>query len=247
MDLGLAGRQLAVTAASRGLGRAIATALVGEGAEVVLVARESTDLRDAAEELGGSTRAIAADLTSAEAPDLILSSLAGRPLDGLVVNVGGPEPGTALTYTDAQWRAAIDTVLMSSIRLVRAAEGHLADGASVLFVLSSTVKEPIDTLGASNVLRPGLGMLVKDLSVQWAARQIRVNGLLPGRIATQRMVALTGGTPEGLAAVESEIPMGRLGTPEEFGRVGTFLLSPAASYVTGQLLAVDGGLLRSPW
>ncbi|MEK9810200.1 MAG: SDR family oxidoreductase, partial [Candidatus Nanopelagicales bacterium] len=118
---------------------------------------------------------------------------------------------------------------------------------SILIVLSSTVKEPIDVLAASNVLRPGLAMLVKDLANELAPRGVRVNGILPGKIATDRLLTLTGGTPEGLAAVEADIPMNRLGSPQEFGEVAAFLLSPAASYVTGVLVPVDGGLLRSPW
>ena len=145
-----------------------------------------------------------------------------------------------LDLDDAQWRSAIDGVLMASLRLLRALTPRITEGGSVLVVLSSTAKEPLRDLGASNALRPGLAMVVKELADSLAPR-VRVNGILPGRIATQRLRALaTGDLGEG-------VPLGRPGDPEEFGRVAPFLLSPAASYVTGTLVSVDGGLLRSPW
>ena len=162
-----------------------------------------------------------------------------RPANGSPCG-GGPAPGAVLDLDDEQWQRAIDGVLLASLRLLRAVAPRIADGGSILVVLSSTAKEPIRDLGASNALRPGLAMVVKDLAVALAPR-VRVNGILPGRIATDRLRAVADGD------LGAGIPLERPGSPEEFGRVAAFLLSPAASYVTGTLVAVDGGLLRSPW
>lgn len=167
--------------------------------------------------------------------------------DGILVNVGGPEPGTSMRYTDEQWQRAIDGVLMASIRVTRAMLPQIAAGGSMLYVLSNTVKEPNPSLGASNVLRPGLAMLVKELSIEAATRGIRVNGILPGAISTGRIVTLTHDNPETERAMLRNIPLARFGDPEEFGRVAAFLMSPASSYVTGVLVPVDGGALHSPW
>lgn len=212
MDLGLAGRRYLITGGSRGLGFATAQALAADGAHICLVAR------DAAGSLAASVGS----------------------LDGLLVNVGGPAPGAVLELDDDAWRQAVDGVLLASLRLLRALTPQVVDGGAILMVLSSTAKEPTRELAASNVLRPGLAMAVKDLANTLAPR-VRVNGILPGRIATDRLRSL-GGTDLG-----DGVPMGRAGDPEEFGRVAAFLLSPAASYITGALVPVDGGLLRSPW
>lgn len=248
MDLGLGSRGYVVTGGSQGLGLAAAHALVADGARVMIVARDASRLAAARADLGDLASSYTADLSHPESgPAIATMAVERNMLDGIVVNVGGPTPGRALDYSDEQWQRAIDGVLLASVRLVRAVVPVLADGASVLFILSTTAKEPIDSLGASNVLRPGLAMLVKELSGQLAPRGIRVNGILPGRIATQRMAALTQGDPQALRAIEESIPLRRLGEPAEFGRVAAFLLSPAASYLTGTLVPVDGGLLRSPW
>lgn len=248
MDLGVRGSGFVVTGGSSGLGFATARALVDDGARVLLVAREPSRLERARSALGSDAVALVADLALPDAgTDIAAAAAAAGMVQGLVVNVGGPTPGSSLDYTDEQWLEAIDGVLLASLRVVRACVPVLADASSVLFVLSTTVKEPIPSLGASNVLRPGLAMLVKDMAGHLAPRGIRVNGILPGRIATDRMTALTQGDPGVLHAIEETIPLGRLGDPIEFGRVAAFLLSPAASYVTGALVPVDGGLLRSPW
>jgi 3-oxoacyl-[acyl-carrier protein] reductase len=238
MDLGLSGRRYLITGGSRGLGFATAQALASEGAHTCLVARDAVRLTEAIASLGQGHDAIRADLTDPEAAAAIAATVGS--VDGLLVNVGGPTPGSVLELDDAAWRQAIDEVLLSSLRLLRALTPQIVDGGSMLLVLSSTAKEPIRDLGASNVLRPGLAMVVKDLANTLAPR-VRVNGILPGRIATDRLRSL-GGTD-----LSDGVPMGRAGDPEEFGRVAAFLLSPAASYVTGALVPVDGGLLRSPW
>lgn len=246
MDLGLKGRHFVLTAASRGLGYATAAELVAEGAEVVIAARDSDALSAAVAGLGPLAIGVTADLNDADAPELILAS--ARPhLDGLLVNVGGPLPGRALDYSDDQWMAAIRGVLLPSLRILRHAVPRMRRGGSIVLVLSSTAKEPIASLGASNVLRPGLGMLVKDLANELGPRGIRVNGVLPGKIATDRLRSLLDAEPQAQASALADIPLGRLGEPTEFGKVAAFLLSPASSYINGVLLPVDGGLLRSPW
>lgn len=238
MDLGLAGRSYIVTGASRGLGYATADALAAEGARTLLVARGSVDLDHAVRRLGPGHSRLEADLSDPGAAHAIAA--AAGTVDGVLVNVGGPPAGTVLDLDDDQWQQAIEGVLVASLRLLRAVAPIIRDGGSVLVVLSSTAKEPIRELGASNALRPGLAMVVKDLAGTLAPR-VRVNGILPGRIATDRLRAVATGD------LSADIPLQRPGEPEEFGRVAAFLLSPAASYVTGTLVAVDGGLLRSPW
>ncbi len=244
MDLGLSGRRYVVTAASRGLGYATASALNADGATTFVVARPSDSLTRAVSDLGPQATAIGVDMTHPDAAETIAAEIGSDPIDGLLVNGGGPAVGAALEYSDEQWQQAFELVTLSTLRLLRALVPRLAPGSSVLIVLSSTVKEPMPTLAASNVLRPGLAMLVKDLANDLGPRGIRVNGILPGRIATDRLLVLTGSED---AAFSRDIPLGRLGEPAEFGRVAAFLLSPAASYVSGTLVPVDGGLLRSPW
>jgi 3-oxoacyl-[acyl-carrier protein] reductase len=238
MDLGLQGKTFLVTGGSRGLGFATASALAADGARTILVARDESKLGNAARLLGAGHRTISADLSSADAAKTI-AAVAGE-IDGVLVNVGGPAPGAVLDLDDDQWHRAIDATFLGPMRLVRELVPSIRDGGAILVVLSTTVKEPIPSLGASNALRPGLAMTVKDLAETLAPR-VRVNGILPGRIATDRLREVFSGD------LASGIPLGRPGSPEEFGRVAAFLLSPAASYVTGTLVTVDGGLVRSPW
>ena len=238
MDLGLAGGRYLITGGSRGLGLATAQALAADGATTCLVARDPEQLAVARDSMGPGHDVIVADLAEPSAALRVAEAIG--PLDGALVNVGGPAPGAVLDLDDEQWQRAIDGVLLASVRLLRAVAPRIVEGGSILVVLSSTAKEPIRHLGASNALRPGLAMVVKDLAVALAPR-VRVNGILPGRIATDRLRAVADGD------LGAGIPLKRPGSPEEFGRVAAFLLSPAASYVTGTLVAVDGGLLRSPW
>lgn len=238
MDLDLAGKRYVVTGASRGLGLATAAALIDEGAEVSIVARGVSDLSSALSLLGESATAITADLSQPDSAEQLAATVGS--VDGVMVNVGGPSPGAVLDLDSDQWRMAIDGVFLASIRLLRAFAPRVRDGGSLLVVLSTSIKEPIASLGASNALRPGLALVVKDLANSLAPR-VRVNGILPGRIATARLREVHQGD------LGADIPLGRPGRPEEFGRVAAFLLSPAASYITGSLVSVDGGLLRSPW
>jgi 3-oxoacyl-[acyl-carrier protein] reductase len=252
MDLGLGGRGYLLTGASRGLGFATARALVDDGARVLISSRSADAVSAAAESLGGAptAQAVAADLADADAAGRLLAEARERlhRIDGALISVGGPAPGTALQTTEEQWRAAIESVLLGPLRLVRALVPHLADGAAIGFVLSTSVREPIGGLGISNGLRPGLAMTAKALADELGPRGIRVFGLLPGRIATDRIAeieAATGDAEAARAATEAAIPLRRVGRPEEFGRVAAFALSPAASYLTGVMLPVDGGVLRS--
>jgi 3-oxoacyl-[acyl-carrier protein] reductase len=167
----------------------------------------------------------------------------------VLVSVGGPAAGETLGLTDEAWRASFETVFLGALRIARAAVAVMGeDGGSLVFVLSTSVKQPIAGLAASNGLRPGLAMLAKTMADELGPRNIRVNGLLPGRIDTDRVRELDGTGAKGRKArteSESRIPLGRYGEPAEFGRVAAFLLSPAASFVSGSMVPVDGGMIRA--
>lgn len=246
MDLGLAGRAFVVTGASRGLGLACAQALVDEGARVVVAARDAERVRAAADALGAV--GVAADLADPSTPARLVAACEeayGR-VDGALVSVGGPPPGAALDLTDDQWRGAFDSVFLGAVRLCRAVVAALPPtGGSLALVLSTSVKAPIAGLAASNGLRPGLGMLAKTMADELGPRGVRVNALLPGRVDTDRVRELDGPDPAVRDRVAEGIPLRRYGTPEEFGRVAAFVLSPAASYLTGVMLPVDGGAVRA--
>jgi 3-oxoacyl-[acyl-carrier protein] reductase len=253
MDLGLAGRVYVVSGGSRGLGRATAEALVAEGARVVLGARDAAAVERAAQELGGPAHAIgvAADLGVAASAQRLVEAAhsAYGGLDGALISVGGPPAGTATDLDEESWRAAFESVFLGALRLARRVAGALGeDGGSIGFVLSSSVRSPIPGLAISNGLRPGLAGLAKTLADELGPRGVRVLGLLPGRISTDRMVqldALSGDPDAARQRSEAGIPLRRYGTPAEFGRVAAFLLSPAASYVTGSMIPVDGGAIRA--
>lgn len=256
MDLGLTGRAYVVSGGSRGLGLATAHCLVEEGAFVVVLARSASDVDAAVAGLGPAAVGLAADLADPSTPsaavDLAVRAFGG--LDGALISVGGPPAGSPLNTTDEQWRSAFESVFLGSLRLARAVCDGVeacgrADGAALAWVLSTSAVEVFPGLTTSNGLRPGLAMLIVDLADEVGPRGIRVNGLLPGRIATDRLQALDAATGDAAAAREragARIPLRRYGEPAEFGRTAAFLLSPAASYLTGSLVRIDGGATRHP-
>jgi 3-oxoacyl-[acyl-carrier protein] reductase len=253
MDLGLDGRRALVGGGGSGIGGGIATVLAAEGARVALIGRTRERIEAAAERLRGV--GVVADLANPDGPTAAVEAAVGAlgGLDLLVVNSGGPPGGTFEAAGEAEWEQAIAGTLQSTLRLIRAALPHLRDGRepSILLVLSSSVRQPIPALITSNVLRPGLVGLIKSLTLEIAP--IRINGIAPGKIATDRVAVIDGRRAEAAGTSVEEIkrqqaaaiPLGRYGDPEEIGRIGAFLLSPAASYVTGVIVPVDGGMIRA--
>lgn len=253
MDLGMQDRVYVVTGASRGLGRASAEALVSEGARVVLCSRDEAAVASAADELGGSDVAIgvAGDLAEAGTESRLVAAAMGRwdRLDGALISVGGPPAGAAASIDDDVWRTAFESVFLGALRVARAvATTVTGDGGAIAFVLSTSVRQPIDGLAVSNGLRPGLAMLAKTLADELGPRNIRVNGLMPGRIDTDRVRELDQASGRAVTVRrehEGRIPLRRYGEPAEFAKVAAFLLSPAASYLTGAMVPVDGGMVRA--
>jgi 3-oxoacyl-[acyl-carrier protein] reductase len=251
MDLGLAGRVYLCTGSSRGLGFATARYLVADGANVLVSSRDKANVDDAVETLGAERAAgVTADLGDPSTPQALVSAALARfgRLDGALISVGGPPRGGALAATDEQWLSAFTTVFLGAVRCARVVSEHLGDGGSIGLVLSSSVRVPIPGLGISNGLRPGLAGVVKDMADELGPRGIRVVGLVPGRFETDRNRELFDAAADPAAAraeAAATIPARRLGDPDEFGRVAAFLLSPAASYVSGSSIPIDGGVLRA--
>ena len=250
MDLELKDKVFIVTGGSGGLGRATAQVLIDEGARVVVSGRNRETLDEAVAQWGDRSVGVEADNADPTTPD-VLTAVArdsfGR-LDGALISVGGPPAGPIMDATDEQWLAAFDSVFLGAMRIARKVAGEVGAGGSIAFVLSTSVRSPIAGLGISNGLRPGLAMAAKNLADELGPRGIRVNGLLPGRLGTDRVAWLdeqTGDAEAAKARSIEAIPLGRYGEPEEFGRAAAFLLSPAASFVSGTMLPVDGGMLRS--
>jgi 3-oxoacyl-[acyl-carrier protein] reductase len=243
MDLGLNDRVYLVTGGTSGLGLATAQTLVDEGARVVVSSRRSRSVDAAVEMLGGQERAagVVADNADPATPALLIRTATERfgRLDGALVSVGGPPSGTAMDASDEQWQHAFETVFLGAVRLARAVARVVGDSGAIALVLSSSVRSPLSHLAISNGLRPGLAMYAKTLADELGPRGVRVLSLLPGRIDTPRLQSL------GVGPSVEDIPLRRLGTPAEFGRVAAFVLSPAASYLTGVVVSVDGGMLRA--
>ena len=246
MDLGLADRVYIVTGGTKGLGRAAADALVADGARVVVSSRSQDSVDAAVRALGERARGVAADNADPGTAELLTRRALDTwsRLDGALVSVGGPTGSNALEATDQQWRAAFESVFLGTVRLARAVAPHLREDGALGLVLSTSVKEPLRGLEISNGLRPGLAVWVKHVADELGPRGVRAFGLLPGRVLTDRLLSVLP-SPDDREAAARSIPLRRLGSPEEFGRVAAFMLSPAASYLTGLVVPVDGGVLRS--
>ncbi len=261
MDLGLQGAKVFVAASRTGLGAATARQFSLEGAEVVINGRNADTLQTTADkiqaETGNAVYAVPADLTDGDSTRTAINQAVEKlgGLDVLVTSTGGPPAGKFEEFSLDQWQTAFDSMLMSVVHMAQTAMPHLRESerASILTITSMTVKQPADMLILSNVMRAGVAGLVKSLANQYGPDGIRVNSILPGWTATDRTVELlsssskrTGKTIEELKAERiKNIRLGRMGTPEEFANVAVFLSSPAAGFVTGTMLQVDGGEIRS--
>lgn len=236
MDLGLAGRTALVTAASKGIGRAIAAELVKEGATVTITSRSQERIDATASEIG-ATGAVW-DSTDLDAIPTLLEGI-GAPVDVLVTNTGGPPPGGALDASRDEWEAAYRTLVLAPLELIRHALPAMRERGwgRVVNVGSTTVLEPIDGLMLSNAHRAATLTMFKTLARDAATDGVTLNHVLPGRIATDRLLGM-GGTADG-------VPAGRLGEPEEMAAAAAFLCSDRAGYITGETIRIDGGLTKS--
>lgn len=259
MDLQLKGKRAVVAAASGGLGYAIARGLAAEGCDVAISSSDEGRISSAADaicdETGATVHAAVCDVTDRAALvawiDDAVRALGG--LDIVVANAGGPPAGTFADLDPDDWDHGYRLTLSSAVTIAGACRPHLTAGGSMLFMTSTSVKEPIPTLLLSNVYRAGVAALAKSLSKEWASDGIRVNHLIPGRIATGRIAELEADAAErrGIdraeirAEVEASIPLRRTGETKEYADAGVFLVSGAASYITGATLQVDGGLIHS--
>ena len=261
MDLELRGKVALVTAASKGLGRASAMALAAEGAHVAISARSAL-VEAAAAEIGAATGAqvlaIRGDVSVAADVVRMVAATIERfgQIDILVINAGGPPPGSFLSLTIEQWEQALQLTLLSAVRLCHAVVPHMLQrgSGSIVAIQSASVKQPVDNLILSNSIRLAVIGLLKSLAFELGPHGIRVNSLNPSSTQTERIdqllaerAAANHSTPAAEAAkVVAGIPLGRMGTPEEFGRTLAWLASPAASYVHGQAVMFDGGAVRVP-
>ena len=261
MQLGLEGRVAMVAGASRGLGFAVARALAAEGALVSMSSRDAEAISVAAQRIqkdtGGTVLAVACDVQSAKDiahwHQATLDRFEG--IDLLYTNSGGPPPGATLSFDDAAWQRAFELLLMSAVRMIRLAVPSMAmrGGGAIVLPTSSSIKEPIANLALSNILRGAVSSLAKTLAIELASKKVRVNQLVPGRVDTDRLRELDEANSKraGISIEEQQqkmaatIPLGRYGDASEFAAAAVFLLSDAASYITGATLQVDGGMIRS--
>jgi 3-oxoacyl-[acyl-carrier protein] reductase len=260
MDLGLKGLKAFVGGSSRGLGFAAATTLAQEGCLVAINGRDQAKLKAASEKItrdtGTKAVTIQGDAADPEAgPELVHKTyqiLGG--LDLLITNTGGPPSGRFEVFDEEAWQDAINLAFMSHVRLIKTALPYLkkSDHASVLTVTSYSVKQPIPNLVLSNSIRSATIGLTKSLALELGADGIRFNSILPGWTKTERVLEIMEfRADQNKSSIEEEIqkitqasPLGRMADPEEIGRAAAFLLSPAASYITGVMLTVDGGMVK---
>jgi len=264
MDLELKDKVIMVAASSKGLGYGIAREAAKEGAVVSMGSRHRKNIHEAVERIrdevpGAKVHGYSLDVANTGSIEIWIHNTIQDlgTIDGLVVNGGGPAPGTFEDLDDSQWLSGYENTLMSAVRLIRNVlpEMRRKKSGSILTITSSSIKEPIDNLLLSNVYRSGVTSLVKSLSFQLASHNIRINNLVPGLFDTDRLRELDlHNSGEWRISLENvrkinfdKIPMGRYGDPEEFGKAAIFLLSVAASYVTGETFIIDGGKMRTVW
>ena len=260
MDLQLKDKRALITGSSRGLGYATARALAKEGCRVMINSRHEANVSAAAEVLAGETGTqvigLAGDVSEPQVPERLVGAavMAFGGLDILITNAGGPPAGAFESFDEAAWQKAIDLSLMSHVRLIRAAVPHLrlSKTASVLTVTSLSVKQPIPNLVLSNSIRAATVGLTKSLALELGQAGIRFNSILPGWTETERVYDLMSSraalnqtsVEEEIAKQSKDSPLGRMGRPDEFANAAVFLVSPAASYITGVMLTVDGGMYK---
>jgi 3-oxoacyl-[acyl-carrier protein] reductase len=260
MDLKLKDTCALITGSSRGLGYAVALGLAREGCRVAVNSRDEGKAgqaaRTIASETGSQVIGLPGDVADPDVPERLVGEAvrAFGGLDILITNAGGPPAGTFESFNEATWEKAIDLSLMSHVRLIRAALPHLkqSKAASVLTVTSYSVKQPIPNLVLSNSIRAATVGLTKSLALELGSAGIRFNSILPGWTETERVYELMKArSAQNHTTIEEEIarqskdsPLGRMGRPEEFANAAVFLVSPAASYITGVMLTVDGGMYK---
>jgi 3-oxoacyl-[acyl-carrier protein] reductase len=245
MDLELADKTFIVTGGTDGLGLAAATCLVAEGANVLVTGRTEEKFLRVQAALGARADRLAflaGDNADAGLPARLRTAVMARwgRLDGLLVSVGGPPAGKALTTDDEAWRGAFESIFLGAVRLVRDLSAAMSDGGAIALVLAVSAREAAPAVPISSGLRPGLALLAKNFADELGPRNIRINALLPGMFATERVRQLL----EDRDPPTSNLALTRIGDPAEFGRMAAVLLSPAASYVTGAAIAIDGGHLK---
>jgi 3-oxoacyl-[acyl-carrier protein] reductase len=246
MDLHLSGKTFIVTGGSDGLGLATVKSLLAEGANVLVSGRTKEKFDRAAATLDAYSNQlafIAGDNADVSLPEKLKEATISRwgQLDGVLVSVGGPPAGKIMTTEDETWRSAFESVFLGAVRMVRELSAVLPDGGAIVLVLATSAKSAISAIPISNGLRPGLAMLVKTFADELGLRNIRINALLPGMFATERVKHLQKDKSPDVSGVS----LNRIGNPEEFGRMATVLLSSAASYVTGAALLIDGGQTKA--
>jgi len=262
MDIGVKNKNYFIAASSKGIGFGIAKALSEDGANLLIGARNIEELEKAANKLsrfGGNVIYEILDASDYNSIKKWISFGINKfgTVDGLVVNAGGPRTGYFFDFDDGEWEKAFNLTLMSAVRMIREVLPYMIEKkkGSIVAVTSTSVKEPIDVLLLSNVMRSGVTSLIKSLAIEFGKYNIRFNNLVPGRIDTDRVRSLDSlnadkkgiSIEEQMKAECSQIPLGRYGQIEEIGKAGAFLLSEASSYISGVTLLVDGAKTKTVW